>query len=64
MKENKIGIDAIEVMPLCKVISAYEENNELVWKNATVFLDNFKCAQIQGGANFNTYVVCFKAITK
>lgn len=47
-------------MPLCYVISKNDENNQKAWKNIPVFMDHFKCAQIQGGAHYDTYVVCLK----
>lgn len=59
VEEKNVGINAIQAMPLCTVISANEENNELVWKNTTLFLDNFKCAQVQSGPNLDSYVVSY-----
>jgi hypothetical protein len=58
--EEKITLNSLVPMPLCYVISKNDENNQEAWKNIPVFMDHFKCAQIQGGAHYDTYVVCLK----
>lgn len=44
-------------MPPCKTIYPSQENDETSWENISIFLDNFKCAKIQGSNHFETYVV-------
>lgn len=57
LENGKVGINAIQVMPQCTVISSAEENIESSWQNVTTFLSDFKCAQVQGGSSFDVFVV-------
>ena len=46
-------------MPQCQIILVHQENSEQVWKNVTTFLDEFKCARLQGTNYYDTYLVSF-----
>ena len=63
LENNKIGIKAIQPMPICYPITENNENNENIWKHKIpTFLNSFKCAQIQGGSGFDTFVVILTLI--
>jgi hypothetical protein len=60
-----ISVDrAIKTMPKCPIILVHQENDVQVWNNIDTFIDNFKCARLQGSNYYDTFVVKISKNTK
>ncbi|CAF0998310.1 unnamed protein product [Brachionus calyciflorus] len=51
------GRSVVKQVPPCVVISPTNENNPTTWNSINTFMEDFKCAKIQGGSYYDTYVL-------
>lgn len=57
VQKNRVGLQSIVASPYCPAIAANDEDSERAWQHVPRYLGNFKCARVQGGSNYDTYVI-------
>lgn len=59
VEENKVGMNALRTLDLnsCPILIPGQEDIERAWNNIPKYLDQFKCARLQGFNNYGTIVV-------